>query len=330
MARRIGGVSEQDGLLCAYVLDGRGGARELDWSGLARIPEEGLVWIHLHLEGERTRQWLAEESGLPDVVSEALLYEDVRPRCTPLGPGLLVNLRGVNLNPGADPEDMVAVRLYIDARQAVTVRRRKLMAVQDIRERLAAGTGPCDAGDFIVELSTRLVERMGPVIADLDDDVDAMEDRALIAAHASLRAELWNLRRVAIALRRYIAPQREALARLVTERIDWIDAHAGQRLREVADRITRYVEDLDAARERAAIVQDELTTRLTEQMNRNTYLLSIIAAIFLPLSLLTGLLGINVGGIPGEKTDWAFAVITLGIILVGALEFLILRRLKWV
>jgi zinc transporter len=323
-------MSERDGLLCAYALDGRGGARELDWDGLAQARDDGFSWIHLHLEGDRTRRWLAEESGLPDIVAEALLYEEVRPRCTPLGSGLLINMRGVNLNPGAEPEDMVAVRVYIDARRAVTVRRRRVMAVQDIRDRLAAGTGPHDAGDFAVELATRLVERMGPVIADLDDAIDAMEDKALTAAHAALRAELWNLRRVAIGLRRYIAPQREAMARLVTERVAWIDAHAGQRLREVADRITRYVEDLDAARERAAIVQDELTTRLTEQMNRNMYILSVIAAIFLPLSLLTGLLGINVAGIPGEKTEWAFAAVALGVILVGALEFLILRRLKWV
>lgn len=323
-------MSEADGLLCAYALDGRGGARELDWDALAAYAGDELVWVHLHLEGARTEEWLTGPSGLPSIVAEALLYEDVRPRCTPIGAGLLVNLRGVNLNPGADPEDMVAVRVYADARRFVTVRRRRLMAVQDIRDRFASGKGPSNAGEFIVELSTRLVERMGPVVADLEDDVDALEDRALTAAQASLRTELWNLRRTAIALRRYIAPQREAMVRLSTERIDWIDASSAQRLREVADRITRYVEDLDSARERAAIVQDELNTRLTEQMNRNMYVVSVIAAVFLPLGLVTGLLGINVGGMPGEKDEWAFALVTLGLVLAGVLEVLVLRRLKWI
>jgi zinc transporter len=98
----------------------------------------------------------------------------------------------------------------------------------------------------------------------------------------------------------------------------------------VADRITRYVEDLDAARERAAIIQDELTTRLAETMNRNMYMLSVIAAIFLPLSLLTGLLGINVGGIPGVEWKWAFTLVTAGITLLGVAGFLLMRRLKWV
>lgn len=323
-------MSDDDGLLCAYALDGKGGARELDWDGIAESGSEGFLWVHLHLDGAHARQWLSAQSKLPEVAIDALQYEDVRPRCTPLGQGLLVTLRGVNLNPGADPEDMVAVRIYVDERRAVTVRRRRLMAVQDIRDELAAGRGPRNAGEFVVDLSKRLVERMGPVISDLDDNVDSMEDRSLTDAHASLRKELWSLRRVAIALRRYVAPQREAMMRMAGERTPWIDVECGQRLREVADRITRYVEDLDAARERAAIVQEELDTRLSEQMNRNTYILSVIAAIFLPLGLLAGLLGINVGGIPGDKSHWGFTIVVVGVVFIGIVEYLILRRLKWV
>ena len=171
---------------------------------------------------------------------------------------------------------------------------------------------------------------MGPIIADLDDAIDDIEDRVLADTQSSLRGELWQLRRQAIALRRYVSPQREAMARLVTERLSWIDTQTGQRLREVADRITRYVEDLDSARERASIVQDELTTRLSEQMNRNMYVLSVIAGIFLPLSLLTGLLGINVAGIPGDKWPWAFTVVTGGIFIIGLIEYFLFRRLKWI
>jgi zinc transporter len=90
------------------------------------------------------------------------------------------------------------------------------------------------------------------------------------------------------------------------------------------------VEDLDSGRERASIVQDELTTRLSEKMNRNMYVLSVIAGIFLPLSLLTGLLGINVGGIPGDKWPWAFTVVTIGLFVVGFVEYFLFRRLKWI
>jgi zinc transporter len=322
-------MSEEDGLICAWRLDGQGGGREVGWDELSSGAENADTWVHLHFESERVRKWLREESGLSGLVVEALLYEETRPRCAAVGDGLLINLRGVNLNPGADPGDMVQLRLYVDRHRMVSVRRRKLMAIQDISDKLAEGRGPKDSADFIVSITGGLMERMGPVISDLDDRVDDIEDRVLMTSDASLRGELWQMRRQAIALRRYIAPQREAMARLVTEKISWIEPHIGQRLREIADRITRYVEDLDAARERASIVQDELTTRLTEQMNKNMYVISIIAAIFLPLSLLTGLLGINVGGIPGEKWPWAFAAVSIGIVLLGVVEYYVFRKLKW-
>ncbi len=322
-------MSEEDGLICAWRLDGNGGGTEVGWDDLTTAAENSGTWVHLHFESERARKWLRRESGLSGLVAEALLYEETRPRCAAVGDGLLINLRGVNLNPGANPEDMVQLRLYVDRHRMVSVRRRRLMAIQDIRDRLAEGRGPKNSSDFIVSTTSGLMERMGPVISDLDDRVDDIEDRVLMTSDASLRGELWQMRRQSIALRRYIAPQREAMARLVTEEISWIEPNVGQRLREIADRITRYVEDLDAARERASIVQDELTTRLTEQMNRNMYVISIIAAIFLPLSLLTGLLGINVAGIPGDKWPWAFTAVGIGIAVLGVVEYYVFRKLKW-
>lgn len=323
-------MSDEDGLICAYRFDGRGGMAELGWSELLASEDENYSWVHLQLGGTNVESWLRERSGLPAVAAEALLYEETRPRCTPVASGLLINLRGVNLNPGSDPEDMVSIRIYADENRVVTVRRRRLMAVQDIRDRLAAGSGPVNVAEFLMDLASQLLDRMGPVIAELDDAIDHLEDRVLSETQASLRGDLWRLRREAIALRRYVAPQRDALARLVTERVGWIEADQGQRLREVADRVTRYVEDLDAARERAAIIQDELTTRLSEQMNRNMYVLSVIAGIFLPLTVITGLLGINVAGIPGEKWPWAFSAVTAGLVVLGLVEYLLFKRLKWI
>jgi zinc transporter len=324
-------MSDDDGLINAFRLDGNGGGTALTWETLPVGADAAKgTWVHLNLEAERGRAWLKTDSGLPPIVAEALTYEETRPRCTAFGDGLLINLRGVNLNPGSDPEDMVTIRMYIDADRIVTVRRRRLMTVQDIAARVAEGKGPKTTTEFLVELTTRLLDRMGPTIDDLDDQIDDLEDRALTETRATLRGELWDLRRQAIALRRYVAPQREAMARLAAEDADWIDAHARPRLREIADRVTRYVEDLDSARERAAIIQDELATRLGEQMNRNMYVLSVIAGIFLPLSLITGLLGINVAGIPGEKWPWAFAAVAVGLVAIGAIEYMLFRRLKWI
>jgi zinc transporter len=100
-------------------------------------------------------------------------------------------------------------------------------------------------------------------------------------------------------------------------------------LREEADRVTRYVEDLDAARERAAVTQEELGNRLSEQLNSRMYVLSVVAAIFLPLGFLTGLFGINVGGIPMAENPQGFIDIVLMLLLITGLQVVLFRWRRW-
>ena len=87
--------------------------------------------------------------------------------------------------------------------------------------------------------------------------------------------------------------------------------------------------ELDAVRERAHIINDEVTNQLTERLNKNMYALSVIAAIFLPLGFLTGLLGINIAGIPGAENPAAFAIFCamLGMLVIA--QILLFRKLKW-
>ncbi len=147
-----------------------------------------------------------------------------------------------------------------------------------------------------------------------------------------MRERLAAVRRQAIVLRRYFAPQREALQRLASDpdMAPWLESRDRHQLREVADRITRYVEDLDAGRERASVVHDQLANHLSDELNRGMYTLSIVAAVFLPLGFLTGLLGINVGGMPGADTPWAFAAVCVILAVLAGLEVWLLRRLKWI
>jgi zinc transporter len=98
----------------------------------------------------------------------------------------------------------------------------------------------------------------------------------------------------------------------------------------VSDRTTRFVEDLDAARERAAVVQDELNTRISDQMNRTMYVLTVVATVLLPPSLITGLLGINVGGIPGSDSSWGFGIVIFLLVILAMVEIAVLRRLRWI
>jgi zinc transporter len=324
-------MSEHDGLICAVILDGKGGGREIGWPEIdSWSAEQGVLWVHLDRTGAAAQDWLQQRSGIDPVICQTLLQDEVRPRALTLGEALLVILRGVNLNPGADPEDMVGVRVWLERDRIVTLRHRRLMVVNDLREALAAKLGAKGPGEFLYRLAEGLIERMGPVVGELDDRVDQLEDEVLTAQSAELRAKLGEIRREAIALRRYLAPQRDVMARLPAEQISWLDSLHKAHLREIADRTLRHVEDLDAARERAAVTQDELNNRLADQMNRTMYLLAIVAAVLLPPSLITGLFGINVGGMPGVENAWAFALVVLVLVVLGVVEVVLLRRLKWI
>ena len=323
-------MDHDNGLVAAYILDGKGGGRAIGWDEVRQwSPDQGLLWAHFDRSVPQVVTYLSEQCNLEPVVAEALLEQETRPRAIQTKDGLLVVLRGVNLNPGADPEDMVAVRIWIDNKRIISVRRRKLLSVSDMRQNIDEGNGPSTVGEFLVDLAERLVDRMATVIDDIDDAVGDLEEKVITMESHQLRSRIANIRREAISLRRYLAPQRDAISRLYNEKVDWLDDRDRMRLREIADRTTRFVEDLDSARERAAVTQEELMGRLSEQMDKRMYLLSLVAAVFLPLGFLTGLLGINVGGIPGAEFHWAFAIVTLGLSVLVAIQVIIFKIKKW-
>ncbi len=323
-------MSKSDWLICAYEFDREKGTRELNLADMASWkPGKGFLWIHLDRCAPETREWLASSSGLDAITSEALMAEETRPRSLVTDGSLLVILRGVNLNPGADPEDMVSVRVWADAGRIITLRGQKLLAIQDIRDRISAGRGPASTGELLALLAARLVERMGPVLDSIEDELAGVEEEFAERESKELRVTLSGLRRQAVALRRYLSPQRDVMARLSIEPLSWLtDAHRA-RLRETADRTTRYVEDLDAARERAAVTQEELMARAQDRMSRTMYILSLVAAVFLPLGFITGLLGINVGGIPGSESSIAFIVVCVLLGAIAAIEITLFHLRKW-
>ena len=176
---------------------------------------------------------------------------------------------------------------------------------------------------------------MGPVIQGLSDQMAEIEDKLdNVNAHQKIelrdiRHPLLDLRRTTITLRRYLAPQRDAISTMAQLDEEWIDTRTKNRLREVMDRFSRITEELDEIRERSLVVQDELANRISYRMEKTMYVLTIVATVMLPLGLVTGLLGINVGGIPGAETSWAFWAVSLGLLGIAGAEVWIFRRLGW-
>lgn len=319
-------------MICAYALDGTGKGQPLAGAAVSdMIRDPSPAWVHLNAAHPSTREWLEREVPyLDQIILEALLAEETRPRIAEHDDGILMILRGVNLSENAEPEDMVSVRMWIDEHRIITTIRRRVRAVEDIRERLEAGNGPTNAADFLVELATRLIERMEPVLTELDERTDTLEERILNDPDTSERQEINDIRKMAIVIRRHLAPQKDAMMALRNCEVKWLEKNHKRKLQEGLDRLTRYIEDLDAIRDRGQIIKDELASVLADRMNKNLYVLSLIAALFLPLGFLTGLLGINVGGMPGSADDGAFWIVCGICAICLILEYLIFRLLRWI
>lgn len=323
-------TNSTQGLISSYRLDGKGGGKPLEWNDIHEdTAKSDITWLYLDYTHPKAQEWLNNDSGLDPIVIDALLAEETRPRSVLMRNGLLVTLRGVNMNPGADPEDMVSVRIWIEKNRIIGTRHRRLLFMDDLRNSIQQGQGPKTPGEFLVQMADHLSERMADVISNVDDTVDRLEEEVLTEESYQLRGRIAGVRREIITLRRYLSPQREAMARLYTEPVEWLTEQDRMHLREISDRTMRYIEDLDSARERATVTQEELLSRLSEQMDRRMYVLSIVAAIFLPLGFLTGLLGINVGGIPGAEDSNAFLefIFVLGIVVV--LQMILFKWKKW-
>lgn len=318
-------------ILHALELDGSGRGIVLTPDEIAeKIRSKALAWVHLDARKPEAREWLHKNVDYLDpIIVDALLAEETRPRVSEYPDGFLIILRGVNMNEQEDAEDMISIRMWIDAQRIISTRKRKLASVIDIREKLDHGTGPKNSADFLVSLLTGLIAHMEPVVAKLDEQTDELEEIIIEKPDADARQVINEIRRKCIILRRYISPQKEAVSHLRLSNVPWLDYRHNLQIQENLDRITRYVEDLDSIRERGQIIKDELTNALSDRMNKNLYVLSLISALFLPLGFVTGLFGINVGGMPGVSSDTAFWVVSGLCAVLIVVEYLLFRFMRW-
>jgi len=318
-------------ILMAYEFDGTGSAKALEQNDiLTSFNSNKPVWVHLDANHPDTRKMLEKEfPEMQPLVLQALLEDETRPRITEIDDGILLILRGANLNDNSQPEDMVSIRIWVDKRGIISLRKRKLRAIVDIEDSIKAGLGPKSTSEFICLLIDRLFKRMEPVLASLDERTDNIEENIIENPKTQHREEIIDIRRKAIIFRRYMSPQRDAITNLRIANLSWMDELAIKRLSESINHVTRFIEDLDVIRERAQIVKDELSNILADRLNRNMYLLSVIAAIFLPLGFLTGLLGVNIGGIPGVNNSYAFGFFCGILFVIVLIQIYIFKKNKW-
>ncbi|GMM92369.1 zinc transporter ZntB [Qipengyuania sp. MTN3-11] len=325
--------AELDGpMLFGRVLDGQGGGRPIDWRQAQdwrpAAPGE-VLWVHLCRDRPGVQQWLEVELGVPEPTAELLTSDETRPRAFREGTTLVATLRGINFNPGAEPEDMISMQLWSDGSRLVTLRRFPLQTPREVLALIDRGQGPLDAGATVTLLAELLITRMSQAIVDMNQVLDDLEDEDPDDDPEGMLSRISGIRRNCLALKRHMAPQHEALEQIARDAPAWFEDHDRREMAESIARLRRYLDDIDISKESALVLQDELRARSLASSEHATYMLTIVAGIFLPLGFLTGLLGINVGGMPGvddPRAFWIVVILCMGV-LVGLM--LLFKKLRW-
>lgn len=297
--------------------------------GVARHGTDELVWLHLDGQITQAQEWIDAQDDIPVLAREALRATETRPRSDAFGDGVIINMRGQSAAPEHDPDPLVSIRFWAERGRVITLCYRSPKVLDAVIDRFLSGEVH-DPGDLITAFARSITDGLDPEVAALGDLLDDIEPK-INADHArSTRRKVSHIRAEAIGYRRFVSPQREALARLATVPANCLDDHDRLQLRESADRYARMAEELEAVRERAAVIHDELTDLRSEQMDARGLLISIVALVFLPLTFLTGLLGMNVQGIPYADKPWAFWGVVGVSVVIGMAVLGYFIRASWI
>lgn len=297
-----------------------------------KISKNSYIWLNLDYKNENTFNLLTQKYSLPHEVAEALCDDTTRPRYFRFGDGIVLILRGINYNQGSDPEDMVSLRIWVDKEKVITLSHRRLKIINIMRKKLENNAAPSSSVQFFLTLAQIMVDEINDTIIDITENTSDLEEKVIGTDNLSdfeLRNEISELRRKIISIRRYTAPQKEIFLSLQNDKWENFTADDKNDIREIFNDITKSLEDLDYCRDHLAIFHEELQSKTTIRMTKIMYMISIVTVIFTPLAVLTGLLGVNVQGIPYADKDYAFSAVCLILLSISLILIILMKRLKW-
>lgn len=310
----------------AYRVVG-GKAERLDHA-TAIAASDGFVWVHLDGIGEREQLWLTEQAKLDDVIVGTLTATESRPRCDVFDHSAFVNLRGLSTEEMSYSDPLASIRIWARRGLVISTTRKQLTAMADVRKRVEAGEIK-DPGDLIAAFADEITSELDPEVALLGDSLDDCEAGLDPDRVFELRRRVNRVRSKSIGYRRFLFPQRDALEKLAHLEAAWLEDDDRIHLAAAADRAARMAEELEAIRERASLTHDALTDLRAEQIDSRALAISVIAMVFLPLTFVTGLYGMNVKGIWFADEPWAFDAIAITCLVIAAATGLWFIKQRW-
>ncbi|GJL89892.1 MAG: transporter [Minwuia thermotolerans] len=290
--------------------------------------KEAPLWIH---HSQRATEVVASDAdGMPVAALLAINADETEPRFTRFDGADVLILRGVNLNENRRPEDMVSLRVAVMEDRVESVALQRVRAVEDTAELARAAGDRARSGMIVTNLVANLTGRVKDSLVHLNRQLADLEDILEAPGPNPSAQELAQLRRQAIWLHRFSVPQADALEAVLAAEPGWLKGSDLIDLRENWHATKRNVAALEAIRDHSRLIQDRIDQATAEASQRATYILTIIAGIFLPLNLVAALLGANVGGVPWSEDGNGFTYLLAGSAVVTVVQLWILRRLKWI
>lgn len=325
-------MPQENWLISGILLDGKGGARRLNEDEINRWkPADGLLWVHLNLASSEAVQWLEQKAGLDEWAIQTLSdKKESRPRTIVHQDALLLVLRTVNLTPRSQPDDMVFLRLWATKERMITVRIHPAISFKEIMDDFTQNSGPRDINALIQTVLENTLDSTADTVSDMEDQVDAMEEKIITRKpYPALFDDLSELMRQLVIMHRFLSPERDALDALTRKETPWFNKGLERSSKDSFNRMQRIIEDIVLLRERVRINQEALNQHDAKKSQKNMYILSIIATIFLPMSFMASLLGMNVGGIPFASAPYGLAASFIIIVFIAGILAFIFRKLKW-
>lgn len=317
------------GLICGFLLQANESAQPVQWDHHSTQLPDGQVWLHFNLADTRATNWIAHCENLPDDARELLLSQEGRAGCEVLHRSLALTIGDLHHDFNDDPEGFGTLRLYLDSRCVITGRRHPLKAVDNVRRDVARGLEVSSALDLFAHLMHELGDTFHGLITDLSDIVDDSEDEILAGRLQDQGSELGRIRRLLARLRRHVGGNRQVLSQAVSAIHRWDRDADISHLRQAVERLEGSAQDLDLVQDRARLLQEEIAGRLNEATNRNLYVLSLATVALLPINLITGVFGMNTGGLLWSEDAAGFhkAVILMLVAMAASLGLLHWRRI---
>ncbi len=323
--------ADQHGLICGFVFgpDGVGrtlGAEQaLQWLAQPAL-QIGFVWLHFNLAHVNAEKWLRQHLSLSGVFYETL-REASRSTRVELDDGTLVAVvNDVHYDFSFEPSDISTLWLSVSERLIVTARMQPLRSVDRLRDAVRRGVPIASSVALLVHLMHDQGDVLANIVREITTRIDTIEDKLLAGRLETKRADLGVSRRLLVRLQRLLAPEPAALFRLLKKPPTWIGEADIEDLHQSSEEFNVALSDMAALQERIKLLQEEIAGRVAEANNRSLFVLTVVTVMALPINIIAGLLGMNVGGIPLADHPAGFWIVVAVIVSFTAVAAWIVFR----